>query len=1638
MNRIKRIGYIIVVILVLSLFFQIIPFTNHHQSSISAEPNIKDNGDYTMTAIWNFENENDYLLYNTSMSNGEVNLTLKKYWWNQTTQDDFNKGTFVNTSAVTAGEVNLTYEMKTINLLKTGDFSSGQDWTYISGNNIISTHNDTGENAELGYTYTTSRIAYLIPDDGGDDGTVTYWVPMTLFSFDLTSDFVEIGYRNIAGDDWRRRAFFYFNLSDISPSASIEDVKFYAKIQQDSPSSNHLIDIRALDVARENTNATVLYFDCDNGTYYINNDDSLKNGVPRIYHEWNLTNLAVIDVESNLSRGWFGIGIHEDGDDDYRAVLSSVESDYDPQLNVSYTSFDPITFNETAYVNQTFLKPNITPNSTGAANLSFDYSVEKFLNTSAELRVKIDNLPVWNKTINATIGQTTVNVDVSEFLTESRNYNISLQLNMDVNSATDVDCVVKYDNIKITTIGFSVQGNYTSQVFDAGCEVLWEKISWNAITPLETTFTIRTSTSLNNISWDEWSPEYMTDSGEQITSQKGRYIKFTCNLSTTNYTKTPVLLDVSISFMKYSWNGTIEMKEDLLVENIGNWGTFTWEDQTNVTNGQNITYWYSIDQGFEWEQVPQNGNMSSVSIFTGSIRFRANFTTSNPSTTPRLFKWNLTYEVSELPSLSGGVEPGTGNIKTWFNFTLRYSDKENEPPSNLTLNITGGTSHLGSWNMLPNEVDPSDTNYTDGKFYYYNTTDFARGSNYTYHFAAQDYRDIWSISGTKDGPYVLNSPPRIMTTNLLGAQEGELYYVDYYAEDLEDEDNLIWLLSSNASWLGIDSDNGILSGTPTSSDKGTCWVNISVNDGYGGFDWTNFTIVVGDTIPPIADAGEDDWVFEDEIYRFNGTNSFDNSGILNFTWYLGDGSMGYGSQPEHVYTQKGIYPITLIVRDLLNNEDMDLINITVVNKPPVADAGVDTTVNEGEPVFFNASKSYDTPSDNDTLIYLWFFDDDDVYDGVGETTSYIWYDNAIITVRLKVMDDDSDFNISEIDVTVLNVDPIVQLEDYFTGSEGSEIIILALAYDPGMDILEFRWDWENDGNYDTNWSNDFLVRHIWGSEGNYTVRVEVRDGDGGFGTDTTKVNITRRKVPPVIQNLGSRQVRYNTPFTIDLTPYITDEDTPLSELMITTSDPAHISVVGLKITLIYPESMVGQTVSVEIFVSDGIFMDSEFLTVLITVNYPPTLKIPIPDVQFNEDDLLGGAFNLNDHFEDIDLDKLTFEAIYREPNLFVTIHTDGRVDFRALPNWAGNTSVKFLAEDPSGALDEDEIFVSVIPINDPPIILKQIRFTNIGENENWSIDLSEYFLDVDSPYLTYSCNYPEIEIDQLNHTARWVPDNKKELKDVVFTASDGEHSISLDPFDLKVFEQEPFPWFYMIIALILGALVFAAYREIRYRYSIEEVFLVDNAGVLLVHLSRGESKAIDAKLVSGMLTAVQEFVRDSFMGNEEGVDLKLGEGALGKLEYGDFQIVIERGEHTFLSAVISGYDNRRLRKRMRDVVEKFESKYKDVLVDWDGDMAKFEGAERIVGKLIKGYSIAKEVTQKKVDEKEVGEIEDVEYQNEDELPYGDFGDVPSYYDDIRNEDMGKFDATKEYNKKQQTDDKKNLESTENKNNKSSG
>jgi C1A family cysteine protease/PKD repeat protein len=61
--------------------------------------------------------------------------------------------------------------------------------------------------------------------------------------------------------------------------------------------------------------------------------------------------------------------------------------------------------------------------------------------------------------------------------------------------------------------------------------------------------------------------------------------------------------------------------------------------------------------------------------------------------------------------------------------------------------------------------------------------------------------------------------------------------------------------------------------------------------------------------------------------------------------------------------------------------------------------------------------------------------------------------------------------------------------------------------------LEVRWDWESDGEWDTDWSGDMSASRCYLIPGAYDVTAEVRDTNGLTSTSTTEVTVTGEPIP---------------------------------------------------------------------------------------------------------------------------------------------------------------------------------------------------------------------------------------------------------------------------------------------------------------------------------------------------------------------------------------------------------------------------------------------------------------------------------------------------------------------------------------------
>lgn len=165
---------------------------------------------------------------------------------------------------------------------------------------------------------------------------------------------------------------------------------------------------------------------------------------------------------------------------------------------------------------------------------------------------------------------------------------------------------------------------------------------------------------------------------------------------------------------------------------------------------------------------------------------------------------------------------------------------------------------------------------------------------------------------------------------------------------------------------------------------------------------------------------------------------------------------------------------------------------------------------------------------------------------------------------------------------------------------------------------------------------------------------------------------------------------------------------------------------------------------------------------------------------------------------------------------------------------------------------------------------------------------------------------------------------------ITFTAT-----VVSDIIEQTIWDMIYWPWSLFPLILV-GVLTFVLLAK-RKRAIIDEVFLVYRNGNLLAHATRRLKPDYDEDILVAMLTAIQEFVKYSFMDERK--------WALHRLSFGEQEIVIERGEKVFLALVHSGVNVKAIIPKMRKIVEEIEKEYKEVLEDWDGDLNELRGVK---------------------------------------------------------------------------------------------
>lgn len=118
-------------------------------------------------------------------------------------------------------------------------------------------------------------------------------------------------------------------------------------------------------------------------------------------------------------------------------------------------------------------------------------------------------------------------------------------------------------------------------------------------------------------------------------------------------------------------------------------------------------------------------------------------------------------------------------------------------------------------------------------------------------------------------------------------------------------------------------------------------------------------------------------------------------------------------------------------------------------------------------------------------------------------------------------------------------------------------------------------------------------------------------------------------------------------------------------------------------------------------------------------------------------------------------------------------------------------------------------------------------------------------------------------------------------------------------------------------------------------YRVEQVFLIHReTGLLLQHIHQEDIDYKNADIISSMLTAIGDFVGDSFNQSTD--------ETLDRIEMGELSIWVERGPEALIAIAVRGEAPKLHRAKMSSTLEKIHQQFSQHLLDFNGNTSIFE------------------------------------------------------------------------------------------------
>ena len=274
--------------------------------------------------------------------------------------------------------------------------------------------------------------------------------------------------------------------------------------------------------------------------------------------------------------------------------------------------------------------------------------------------------------------------------------------------------------------------------------------------------------------------------------------------------------------------------------------------------------------------------------------------------------------------------------------------------------------------------------------------------------------------------------------------------------------------------------------------------------------------------------------FTDTNFEFDASGSSDletSAGNLLVRWDF-DGDNHFDTDYTttktafYKYTVPGKYEPILEVKDEggLIARFIATVEVSTSSSAPVAFFTVKPESGRISDAFlFDAYGCYDAEDQTSLLKVRWDFDGDGTWDtgwSTEKAVNHFYLTAGVFVAKLEVLDTQGLVGSTTRIITVgdVNLKPTAFFTVYpESGNTETRFTFDASGCtDPEDPVtsLQVRWDWDNDGTYDTEYRTLKIIQHTFAQPGTYTVVLEVIDTEGYGSTFTREIKVTNPNTPP--------------------------------------------------------------------------------------------------------------------------------------------------------------------------------------------------------------------------------------------------------------------------------------------------------------------------------------------------------------------------------------------------------------------------------------------------------------------------------------------------------------------------------------------